>query len=320
MQLAKSAPSPRSPLELIGHTPLVELKRLSPRPGVRIFAKLEGTNPTGSIKDRIARRLIDDAEARGELRPGMTLVEASTGNTAIALAMIAKQRGYRTRIILPHGVVPAVPNILETLGVEIHWCPPEAGTRGAIDMARCMAEADPGNVYAVQQFSSCLNIETHYHQTGAEIVEALDRIDVFIAGIGTGGTIMGCGKRIRESFPKARIVGLEPQLGECLQGLRRIEDSFMPPLLDLGALNGRWIVTAADSLNATRRVALEEGLLVGVSAGASLHVAFKEAERLPEEGGNIVCMFSDSGWKYLPAQPWQAAAAHATELDEVHWW
>ena len=135
------AQSPRSPLELIGHTPLVELRHLSPRPGVRIFAKLEGTNPTGSIKDRIARRLIDDAEARGDLRPGMTLVEASTGNTAIALAMIAKQRGYRTRIILPHGVVPAVPNILETLGVEIHWCPPEAGTRGAIDMARGMAEA-----------------------------------------------------------------------------------------------------------------------------------------------------------------------------------
>jgi len=310
----------RTPIDLIGRTPLVELTRLSPRAGVRIFAKLEGMNPTGSIKDRIARRLIDEAERRGELRPGMTLVEASTGNTAIALAMIGKQRGYKVRIVLPHGVVPSVPQILTTLGVEIAWCPPESGTRGAIDMARRWAESDPENVYAVRQFSSTLNIETHYHTTGAEIVEALDTVDVFVAGIGTGGTIMGCGRRLRERFPKVRIVGLEPQLGECLQGLRRIEDSFMPPLLDLELLSGRWIVTAAESINAARRVAQEEGLLVGVSAGAALHIALREAERLPAEGGSIVCMFSDSGWKYLPAQPWEAAAAKAVELDEVHWW
>jgi len=317
------APAPAAPISLIGSTPLVELKTVAPRAGVRIFAKLEGHNPTGSIKDRIARRLVDEAEAGGKIRPGMTLVEASTGNTAIALAMVAKQRGYKLRIILPHGVVPSVPMILGVFGTEIIWCPPEAGTRGAIDMARKMAEDDPTNVFAVRQFSNPLNIDTHYHQTGSEIVESLQKvnlgIDVLVAGIGTGGTIMGVGRRVRATFPKARIVGLEPALGECLQGLRRIEDSFCPPLLDLSELNGRWIVTAAESINAAKLVAEREGLLVGVSSGAALHIAFKEAARTTSDL-NIVCLFSDSGWKYLPAQPWEAAAAKAVELDEVHWW
>lgn len=312
---------PKKPLELVGHTPLVELTRVSP-PGVRIFAKLEGQNPTGSIKDRIARRIVAEAERRGQLRPGMRLVEASTGNTAIALAMIAKQRGYHLTIVLPEGVVPSVPQILETFGVEIRWCPPESGTKGAIDMARAMAEADPENVWAVQQFSSVLNIDTHYHQTGREIVDALGPehpVDVMISGIGTGGTIMGCGRALREAYPGVRVVGLEPALGEHLQGLRHIEDAFVPPLLDLTMLHGRWIVTAAEAINAAKRVAEEEGILVGVSSGATLHVAWREARRLGRDG-IIVCIFSDSGWKYLPAQPWEAAAAHDLRLDEVHWW
>lgn len=318
---------PKRPIELIGHTPLVELTRVSP-PNARIFAKLEGQNPTGSIKDRIARRLVAEAEKRGEIRPGMRLVEASTGNTAIALAMIAKQRGYALTIVLPHGVVPSVPKILQTFGVEIVWCPPESGTLGAIEMARSIAAADPQNVWAVQQFSSTLNIDTHETTTGREVCEAFahidESVDVFVAGIGTGGTIMGCAKALRSTFPSVRVVGLEPQLGECLQGLRRIEDSFMPPLLDLAALNGRWIVSAIDALNAAKRVAEDEGLLVGVSSGATLHIAWKEAqraaERTPDARLNIVCMFSDSGWKYLPAQPWEAAKARIPDLDEVHWW
>ncbi|MFO0751329.1 MAG: cysteine synthase family protein [Myxococcota bacterium] len=311
---------PKRPLELIGHTPLVELGRVSP-PGVRIFAKLEGQNPTGSIKDRIARRIVFEAEQRGVLRPGMRLVEASTGNTAIALAMIAKQRGYDLTIVLPHGVVPSVPQMLGTFGVDIVWCPPEAGTKGAIDMARALADADPEHVWAVQQFSSTLNIDTHYHQTGREIVEALGPahpVDVLVAGIGTGGTIMGCGRAIREAYPAARIVGLEPALGEHLQGLRHIEDSFVPPP-STWPRSGRWIVTAADALNAAKRVAEAEGLLVGVSSGATLHIAWKEAQRLGRDG-IIVCVFSDSGWKYLPAEPWEAAARQSTALDEVHWW
>lgn len=311
------------PLELVGDTPLVELRYLSPRPGVRIFAKLEGTNPTGSIKDRIARRLVEEGERDGRIRPGMTLVEASTGNTAIALALVAKQRDYRLRIVLPHGVVPAVPQVLEVLGSEIVWCPPEAGTRRAIDMAREMARADPEHVFAVQQFSNPLNIDTHFHGTGSEIAHAFERtgerVDILVAGIGTGGTIMGVARRLRRSFPEVRVVGLEPALGEYLQGLRHIEESFVPPLLDLDELNGRWIVTAHDSINAAKQVAEREGLLVGISSGACLHIALKEAARYPGDC-NIVCMFSDSGWKYLPAQPWEAAAAREVSLDEVHWW
>lgn len=313
----------RPALDLIGDTPLLWLRHVTTAPGVRILAKLEGHNPTGSIKDRIAQRLVEEAEANGQLRPGMTLVEASTGNTAIALTLVAKQRGYGVRIVLPHGVVPSVPQILTTLGASFEWCPPESGTRGAIERARAIAAADPDNCFAVQQFSNPLNIDTHYRTTGREIVEAVlaggEKIDVFVAGMGTGGTIMGCGKRIRETFPDARIVGLEPQLGECLQGLRRIEDAFIPPLIDISALNGRWIVTAADAINAAKLVAEREGLIVGVSAGATLHIALKEATKLPA-GGVIVCMFADSGWKYLPAQPWEAAKAKAVELDEVHWW
>lgn len=312
--------APLTPLDLVGNTPLVELKRV-PRPdGIRLFAKLEGENPTGSIKDRIARRLVDEAEQRGVLRPGMTLVEASTGNTGIALAMVARQRGYGVRIVLPEGVVPSVPQILETLGAELVWCPPQSGTKGAIEMAERMMLEDPERCFAVQQFKSPLNIDCHYRTTGSEIVAALDHADVLVAGIGTGGTLMGVGRRMREAYPGLRVVGLEPHVGEYLQGLRSLEDAFMPPLLDLEAIDGRWIVSAAESIRAAKLVAETEGILVGISSGAALHVGLKEAERRRDRGGNIVMMFSDSGWKYLPAQPWEAAKADSPDLDEVHWW
>jgi len=314
---SKGLPS-YAPIDLVGDTPLVELRRIEAPAGVRLFAKLEGHNPSGSVKDRIARRLVLDAEERGVLRPGMTLIEASTGNTGIALTMVARQRGYRVIIVLPEGVVPAIPQILRTLGAELVWCPPDAGTRGAIETAERLAR-ERDDAWAVQQFKQPLNVETHYATTGAEIVRDLDRIDVFVAGIGTGGTLMGAGRRVREAFPRARIVGLEPHLGEYLQGLRSLDDSFQPPLLDLSQLNGRWIVTAAESLRAAKLVAEREGILVGVSSGAALHVGLKEAARLPG-GGNVVMMFADSGWKYLPAQPWEAATRGEAGLDEVHWW
>ncbi len=306
------------PARLIGQTPLIELTKIDRPNDVRIFGKIEGQNPTGSIKDRVALRLVLDAEARGEIRPGMTLVEASTGNTAIALSMVGKQRGYHVRIVLPHGVVPSVPMVLETLGTEVVWCPPESGTLGAIKLAEQMARDEP-DVYAVQQFSRPANIDVHYETTGTEIAEALPHVDALVAGIGTGGTIMGVGRRLRDAYDGVKVYGLEPQLGEYLQGLRRIDDVFAAPLLDLNELDGRFIVTAADSINAAKQVAEREGLLVGVSAGAALHIAWRVADRLPS-GAVIVCMFSDSGWKYLPATPWQAAEAQAVELDEVHWW
>jgi cysteine synthase B len=300
----------------VGDTPLVELRHLSPNPGVRIFAKLEGCNPSGSIKDRIALGLVRDAELRGDLRPGMTIVEASTGNTAIALAMVARQRGYGIKVMLPEGVPPSIWDTLELLGAEIDWCKPCAGMRGAIEHARREAERIGG--YALRQFSDPRNVRIHYEQTGGEISRAIDHVDVFVSGIGTGGTITGVGRRLREQNPAMRIVGVEPATGERLQGLQCIEDAFAPPLFDISLLNRRLRVTAARSLEMMRLVGEKEGIVVGVSSGATLSAAMREAEQL--ERGNIVVMFSDGGWKYLPTRPWGAMEQADTELDEVHWW
>lgn len=304
------------PLRLIGGTPLVELRRLSPREGVRIFAKLEGQNPTGSVKDRIAAGLVLLAEERGELSPGATIVEATTGNMGIALALVARQRGYEVRVVVPRGVAPSIPDILGCLGVDITWCEPRAGMKGAIDVAMAMA-ADHG-YYPLRQFANPSNVAIHYASTGAEIVTALPRVDIFVAGIGTGGTLMGVGRRLREAYPGVRIVGVEPRLGERLQGLRSLEEGFIPPLLDLEKLDGRFLIDSARALDAARRVACEEGLMVGVSSGATLTAALKVSETLAS--GTIVVMFSDSGYKYLPARPWEAARAMDSALDDIHWW
>jgi cysteine synthase len=301
---------------MVGRTPLVELPRLSPKPGVRIFAKLEGQNPSGSVKDRVAVALVDAAERRGELKPGGTLIEASTGNTAIALAMVAKQRGYGLRVVIPRGVVPSISDVLELLGVEIVWVEPRAGMRGPIDAVHELA-AKHGWV-AAGQFEERANVDAHYATTGAEIAAAVPDADVFVAGIGTGGTIMGVSRRLREINPAVRVIGVEPRMGECLQGLRSLDEGYRPPLLDLDALDGRFLVGSATALELSRKVAREEGLLAGVSAGACLHAALRVAERL--DRGNVVVMFSDGGWKYLPARPWQAAQAHDPALDDTHWW
>ncbi len=315
---ADSSPGLERPgvLGRVGDTPLVELRHLGTNPAVRIFAKLEGCNPSGSIKDRIALGLVREAEKRGVLKPGMTLVEASTGNTAIALAMVARQRGYKIKVMLPEGVPPSIWDTLQMLDAEIQWCKPCAGMRGAIEHARQEAERIGG--YALRQFSDPLNVRIHYEETGAEIINAIDRVDVFVSGIGTGGTITGVGRRLRERNPQVRIVGVEPATGERLQGLQCIEDAFAPPLFDIELLNRRLRVTAAHSLKMMRMVAEREGIVVGVSSGATLSAALREAERMDK--GNIVVMFSDGGWKYLPTRPWGAVEADDSALDDVHWW
>jgi cysteine synthase B len=307
----------RSPLlKLVGKTPLVELRALSPKPGVRIFAKLEGQNPTGSIKDRVALALVEAAERRGDLKPGDTIVEASSGNTGIALAFVAKQRGYRAHIVLPRGVAPSIYDLLRMYDVEMTWCEADGGMKRAIDTAQEMASARGFKLLG--QFTERANIDVHYQTTGPEILDDLPEVDAFIAGIGTSGTIMGVGKRLREARPDVRIIGIEPKLGERLQGLRSLEEGFLPPLLDLKALDGRFIVDSASAFDCARRVARAEGILAGASAGATLHVAFKVAERI--ERGNIVVMFADGGWKYLPARPWDATEKRDDQLDEIHWW
>lgn len=306
-----------SVLDTIGNTPLVELKKMSPRPGVRIFAKLEGTNPSGSIKDRVARALVGCLESRRALEPGATLVEASTGNTAIALAMIARHKGYKLKIVIPRGVVPSIEDVLELFGVEIIWCQPKAGMRGAIEASLEMEEKY--GWHAVRQFDNPVNLHTHYTQTGAELLQQLDRVDMLVAGIGTGGTLMGTARRLRERDHHMKVIGVEPRMGERLQGLRSLNDSFQPPLLDLTQLDGRFLVGSDTALRTAHEVVRTEGVLAGVSAGAALHAARRAAERVTGPA-NIVVMFSDGAWKYLPARPWEAAQASDASLDETHWW
>ncbi|MCB9759952.1 MAG: cysteine synthase family protein [Alphaproteobacteria bacterium] len=300
----------------VGDTPLVELPRLSPKPGVRLFAKLEGHNPSGSVKDRIALAMVEQAEAQGRLAPGGTLVEASTGNTAIALAMVARQKGYRLKVVIPEGVVPSIADILCLYGVEVLWCAPRAGMRGAIDEALRLADAH--GWVATRQFDNPVNPRVHHDTTGAELLRELPDIDVFVAGIGTGGTLMGVGCRLMEHNPGVALVGVEPRMGEHLQGLRSLDDGYCPPLVDLDILSARYLIPADRALRATRRLVEVEGVLAGVSGGATLHAALRYAERI--ERGNVVFMVSDGGWKYLPAKPWDAAEAEDSGLDETHWW
>ena len=224
-------------LARIGNTPLVELGRLSPRPGVRLFAKLEGLNPSGSVKDRVALALVEEAERAGKLRPGMTIVEASSGNTGIALTMVARRKGYDVRIVLPKEVAPSIGDALGLYGADCIWCPRCVGMDDAIRRAHELSEKH--GWYPLGQFEQAANMQAHYRTTGVELLAQLDRIDVFVAGIGTGGTVMGVGKRLRERNPDVQIIGIEPKLGDKLQGLRSLAEGFRPPLLDLDALDGR---------------------------------------------------------------------------------
>ncbi len=303
-------------LGLIGNTPLVELTRLSPKKDVRIFAKLEGQNPSGSVKDRVVLAMVEEAEARGQLKPGDTIVEASSGNTAISLSLIGKQRGYAVRVVIPGEVVPSIGDLLKLFGADITWCESRAGMKGAIDLAHNLAR-DQGCHY-LGQFDNRSNPEIHYRTTGAEIVDSLPRIDAFVAGIGTGGTITGVGRRIKESHPEAAIIGVEPRLGESLQGLRSLSEGYVPPLLDMKQLNRRFLVDSATAIEAARDIIEKEGIFSGISSGATLHAALRVARDMKE--GNIVIMFSDGGWKYLPARPWDAAREGSEDLDETHWW
>jgi cysteine synthase B len=316
MVMEQTRRHPASLLSLIGGTPLVELGHLSPKEGVRIFAKLEGQNPSGSIKDRIVLAMVERAEQSADLNPGDTIVEASSGNTAIALALVAKQKGYSVRVVIPGEVAPSIGDLLDLYGTEVIWCEPRAGMKGAIDLARDLGRS-PGCHY-LGQFENRINLDTHYWNTGAEIVRDLQRVDVFVAGIGTGGTITGVSRRLRETHPGVNVIGVEPRLGEALQGLRSLSEGYVPPLLDLSQLNRRFLVDNATAIQTAHTIIEKEGILAGISSGATLYAALRVAREM--EQGNIVVMFSDGGWKYLPARPWAAAREGSEALDETHWW
>ncbi len=281
-------------LDAIGHTPLVELPRLSPKKGVRIFAKLEGNNPTGSLKDRIALYMIRQAEEKGELTRDKTILEATSGNTGISLAMIGQRKGYRVKVVMPESVSPERVELLHLFGAEIVFSEGSGGTNRAIEVAQEMAAKD-GQYFMPYQYGNDANPLAHYETTAPEILEDMPDIDAFVAGLGTGGTLMGVGRRLKEHDSNTRIVAVVPNPGDRIMGLRSLEEGFTPPIVDLSLLDSRIVVDSKQAFVATRELTKKEGLFAGISSGSVIVCAQRVAQRM--EKGNIVALLADGGWK-----------------------
>ena len=298
-------------LELVGNTPLVELPRLSPKPDVKLYAKLEGQNPTGSIKDRVALAMIEAAD----LEPGAELLEPTSGNTGISLALVARLKGYRLTCVMPENVTEERRRLLRLYGAEIIESPGEEGSNGAVRVAQELANREP-RYHMLFQYANAANVRAHYDGTGAEIAEALDRVDVLVAGLGTGGTLMGAGARLRETFPDVTVAAAEPLPGDPVMGLRSLQDGYVPPILDVSQLDRKVLVSNEEAVTSLRELLDEEGVFAGVSSGAVIHVARKLAAELDE--GVVVAVLADAGWKYLSADFWDRVEAE--ELDSAVWW
>ncbi len=283
-------------VQAIGNTPLVELRRLSPRPGVRIYAKLESYNPTGSVKDRVARSLIERAESDGLITPGQTILEPTSGNTGISLAMICSRKGYPLEVVMPDNVTQERTQLLHMYGARITYSPGDQGSNGAVARALEMAEAD-ASYYMPYQYGNHANPDAHYHGTAVEILEELEEVHAFVGGLGTGGTLMGNARRLKEENDETIVVAAEPLQGELVQGLRSLEDGYIPPILDLSLLDRKIFVSNRDSVVWTKKLLEEEGLFAGVSSGAIAAIAVRVANELDE--GNVVFVAPDDGWKYL---------------------
>jgi cysteine synthase len=305
----------KSLLELVGNTPLVELTRLSPT-GVRLYAKLEGQNPTGSIKDRVALAMIDTAEASGELEPGRALLEPTSGNTGISLALVARLKGYPLTCVVPENVTEERLRLLRLYGAEIITSPGAEGSNGAVRFALEFAEREP-RYFLPFQYGNEANPRAHYDGTGAEIAAELERVDVLVAGLGTGGTLMGAGRRLRETFPDVVVAAAEPLPGDPVMGLRSLEDGYVPPILDVSQLDRKLLVSNAESVAGMRALLEVEGIFAGVSSGGVLHVARLLAEELDE--GVVVAVLADGGWKYLSAPLWEAADVERA-MEHAVWW
>ena len=302
-------------LETVGQTPLVELQRLAPAGGARIYAKLEGQNPTGSIKDRIAKAMIEAAEASGELEAGRELLEPTSGNTGISLAMVAKLKGYPLTCVLPESATRERVRMLELYGAKIVFSPAGEGSNGAVRLALQLAERDP-RYFMLNQYANDANPRAHYEGTGAEIADALPRMDAFVAGLGTGGTLMGAGERLRESFPDVLVAAAEPFQGDLVYGLRSLADGYVPPILDVSRLDRKILVSNDESVAGLRALLDREAIFAGVSSGAVVHVARRIAEELDEDAV-VVAVLADAGWKYLSADFWTEGAA---SMEDHLWW
>ncbi len=287
-------------ISLIGNTPMIEIERMNPNPKVKIYAKLEGQNPSGSLKDRIALQMITEGERSGQLKPGDTILEATSGNTGISLAMISKFRGYKLKAVMPDNVSLERRQLLEVYGAELVLSDGEQGTNGAIKLAKEIGSA--GGYFMPDQYSNEANPRAHYEGTGAEILREVPKVDVFVAGLGTAGTLMGVGRRLREANPKVRIIAVQPYPHSGLQGLRNLSDGFVPDILDMELLDANEFVQDEEAFIALKRLADEEAILAGISSGAVIAKALEVAQTL--SSGAIVTVFPDGAWKYLSEKIW----------------
>ena len=300
-----------SVIDMIGNTPIVDVSALSPNPEAKILLKLEGENPGGSIKDRIARSMVLAAEADGTLAAGATIIEPSSGNTGIALAMIARTRGYRVKIVLPDNVSVERRQMLEVYGAEIIESPGAEGSNGAVHRAQALAQQHPEWVF-LYQYENEANPRAHYETTGPEIWSAVPDVTHFVAGLGTSGTLMGAGRFLKEQNPDIEVLAVEPPVGELVEGLRNLDEGYIPPVFErwggLDLLDGKRIVRPRESLEWTRRLA-DLGVFCGISTGAAMAGAIRTAERIDQ--GTIVTIAADGGWKYLSLGAW------TDDLDDV---
>ena len=310
---------PRTLLDAIGNTPLVEFQNMGLKEGVRVFAKLEGHNPTGSLKDRIAKYMVEKAEREGALVPGKVILEPTSGNTGISLALVGKLKGYRVKVVMPENVSPERTQLLEAYGAEVVYSDGAKGTNGSIVVAQEMFEAGDEDYFMPYQYGNDANPRAHYETTGCEIIADLPDVDMFVAGLGTGGTLMGVGRRLKEHNPQVKVVAVAPEPGDVIQALRSLEEGFIPPILDLSLLDSRIMVGSTDSFHMTKEMLQREGIFAGISSGAVVYGAMKMAQRM--DRGNIVCLLADGGWKYLSTGLW---GKDYGEMDEAAqgkiWW
>jgi [CysO sulfur-carrier protein]-thiocarboxylate-dependent cysteine synthase len=310
----------KSVLDLIGNTPLVQVPNLSPSPDVRLWVKLEGQNPTGSVKDRIALAMVEAGEASGDLTRDRTILEPTSGNTGISLAMVARIRGYNFTAVLPDNASAERVALLKAFGAEVIFSEGAKGTNGSVAMAQGLAEDE--RYYMPFQYGNEANVRAHHDGTAGEILDDLPEVRAFVAGLGTGGTLTGVGRRLKEHDSTIKVVAAEPELGELVYGLRSLDEGYIPPIFDPDILDGKIKVRARESIVWTRELLQNEGIFSGISAGAVIWVAQRTAERLSASGGgDVVCLLADGGWKYLSTDAWTAQLDVAeSQVEEVLWW
>ena len=304
-------------LGAIGGTPLVGVPSMSPKPTVRLWAKLEGNNPTGSTKDRIALAMVEAAEASGDLTPEKTILEPTSGNTGISLAMVARRKGYRLTVVLPDNASQERLGLLRLFGAEIVFSDGDRGTNGSIELARALAD-DP-TYYMPFQYGNPANPKAHEDGTAREILADLPSVTHFVAGMGTGGTLTGVGRALHAQDPSIQVVAAEPELGDLVYGLRSLDEGFVPPIFDPTEVDRKFLVNSDDALRATRALTSQEGIFAGISSGAVIHVAQRVAAELDD--GDVVCLLADGGWKYLSTEAWADDLATAEKkVSESLWW